>query len=95
VNIMNIEKSHDNLLTNNRFRTLIILIRLAGVPLNMQSISKLHAVYNIFVTVCFYITNLSIFLDFIFNGENLKEAMKKIRVLFSVEIVIWMHLFLR
>jgi hypothetical protein len=80
--------------SENRFRKLLLTLRLAGIPLNMHSISRLQNAYNVIISVSFYITYSSGLMDF-FVSTDLKELMKSSRVIFGMGVVLWQHFFLR
>jgi hypothetical protein len=91
---MNSGKINSNDLLENRFRKLLLTLRLAGIPVNIQSISRIQSAYNIIIAVSFYITYCSGLMDFV-STDNLKELMKGTRVVFGMGVVMWQHLFLR
>jgi hypothetical protein len=92
---MNSRKIYSNDLLENRFGKLLLTLRLAGIPINIQSVSRIRSAYNVIIVVSFYITYCSGLMDFFVNMDNLKELMKGTRVLFGMGIVMWQHLFLR
>jgi hypothetical protein len=77
------------------FRVNLFFVRLAGVPLKVQKVSKLHSVYNEMLAVCYYCTYLSIILDCVFQKQELHESMKNVRMIVGMAVVAMMHLYLR
>ena len=74
-----------------RFKTLLFLWRLGGIPLHMKSVSRANTLYNVTVIVCFYITNLCLGMDTFVHRHQLRYAMKKFNVLLGMQIVVWTH----
>lgn len=89
------DKSHKNSLTERRFRFLLFLLRMSGVALNMQKQPKAHAWYNVYVVASYYITYLSVFLDYLRIRSDFEESMKNVRMIFGMTLIAWMHLCLR
>jgi hypothetical protein len=87
--------SNNNSLTENRFKVLLFLYRLAGIPLNMKSVSTLNAVYNATVIVCFYITYICVSVDTLVQRHQLKYAMQKLRVFLGMLMITWLHFSVR
>jgi hypothetical protein len=77
------------------FAVPIFLIRLGGVPVNMQKVSKLNCIYNEILTVCYYGTYLSVIIDFVFRTDDILESMENVRMIFGMAVIAWMHLYLR
>jgi hypothetical protein len=92
---MNSGKIYSNDLLEKRFGKLLLTLRLAGIPVNIQSVSRIQNAYNIITAASFYITYCSGLMDVFVSMDNLKELMKGTRVLFGMWIVMWQHLFLR
>jgi hypothetical protein len=68
---------------------------MSGVALYMQKQPKAHAWYNVYVVASYYITYLSIFLDFLRIRSDFEGSMKNVRTIFGMGLVAWMHLCLR
>ena len=45
--------SYNKSLIESRFKVFLFLFRMGGIPLNMKSVSRLNALYNVSVIVCF------------------------------------------
>jgi hypothetical protein len=82
-------------MTDRFFGVSIFLVRLGGVPVNMQKVSKLNRIYNEILMVCYYSTYLSIIMDFVVKTDDIQESMKNVRMIFGMAVVAWLHLYLR
>jgi len=83
--------SYNNSLIENRYKVILFLFRLGSVPLKMISVSRLNAVYNATVIVCFYITNFCVCVDTFVHRHQLTLAMQKFRVLLGLQMATWTH----
>jgi len=84
-----------NNLHESRFKILLFIFRLSGLPVKLKSVSRIIAVYSAIIIVCYYITTVSIFMDTFVHRHNLEDAMKKLRVLIGFLLLTWMHLSFR
>jgi len=87
--------SNNNSLVEKRFKVLLFLYRLGGIPLNMKSVSRLNAVYNLGLIVCFYITYICVGVDTLVHRHQLKLAMQKLRVYLGMLMITWLHFSVR
>ena len=87
--------SNNNSLIENRFKVLLFLYRLGGIPLNMKSVSRLNAVYNVTFIVCFYITYICVGVDTVVHRHQLKLAMQKLRIYLGMLMIKWLHFSVR
>jgi len=87
--------SYNNSLTENRFRVLLSLYRLGGIPLYVKSVSRLNAVYNVSLIVCFYITYICVVVDSLVHRYQLKLAMQKLRTYLGMLTITWLHFSVR
>jgi len=87
--------SYNNSLTESRFKVLLFLHRMAGIPLNLKSVSRLNKVYNASIMVCFYITNICAGMDTFVHRHQLAEATKSFRILLGMLLVQWLHFSVR
>jgi hypothetical protein len=85
----------DNNLSKSRFKTILSLLRLGGIPLNEKSVSVVNTMYNATIIICFYITTLCLYMDSYVHRDQLVQAMKKIRILVGMQLVAWTHFSLR
>jgi len=87
--------SYNNSLIERRFKVFLFLFRMGGIPLYMKSVSKLNAVYNVSLTVCFYITYFCVSVDTLINRHQLSLAMKNFRVFLAMVLFTWLHFSVR
>ena len=87
--------SYKNKFIEIRFKVLLFLYRLGGVPLNMKSVSRLTAVYNVSVIVCFYVTYFCVSVDTFLHRHQLSLAMKNFRIFLGMLIITWLHFSVR
>jgi len=83
--------SNNNSLVEYRFKVLLFLYRLGGIPLNMKSVSTLNALYNTTVIMCFYITYICVCVDTLVHRHQLKFAMQKLRNSLGMLMITWTH----
>jgi hypothetical protein len=86
-----IDASHENKNHEIRFKTLLFLWRLGGIPLHMKSVSTVNTVYNVTVIVCFYVTNFCLCVDTFVHRHQLAYAMKKLHLLLGMQVSMWTH----
>jgi hypothetical protein len=84
-----------NSLSEHRFRKVLFTLRLTGIPLNMRSVSTIRTIYNGIMAVCFFIAYSACVMNLIFNSNNLKDAMKTVRLLFGLQLDVWIYVFFR
>ena len=84
-----------NNLYDSRFKIILFIFRLGGVPFNLKSVSRIYTVYSATIILCFYITTVSLFMDTFVHRGQLVYAMKKLRVVVLTTILVWMHLSFR
>jgi hypothetical protein len=87
--------SYNKSLTESRFKVLLFLHRMAGIPLNVKSVSRLNAVYNVSIIVCFYITNICAGADTFVHRQELTLAMKNLRIFLGMLMITWLHFSVR
>ncbi|PNF24032.1 hypothetical protein B7P43_G08628 [Cryptotermes secundus] len=78
--------------TENRFRTILTFLRMAGVPINTKHASILHSTYNVLMTINAYALSLAFYMDMIIYNDDLKHFMKTFRLVNSSSLVYWLHL---
>jgi len=89
------DTSYDNKFSESRFKVLLFLYRMGGIPLNMKSVSRLNAVYNGSLIVCFYITYFCVSVDTFIHRHQLSLAMKNVRVFLAMLMFTWLHFSVR
>jgi hypothetical protein len=77
------------------FRVNLFFVRMAGVPIKARKFTLLNSAYNEILAACYYVTYLSITLDFVFKEQELHESMKNVRMICGMAVVAMMHLYLR
>lgn len=85
----------DKSLNETRFKTILSLLRLGGIPLNKTSVSTVNTAYNATLIVCFYMTTFCLYMDSYAHRAQLVQAMKKIRIVVSTQLIAWTHFSLR
>jgi hypothetical protein len=83
------------ILSEHRFRKVLFILRLAGIPLNMHTVPRLYTAYNGTIITCFYFTYFACLMDLIFSDGNLVGAMKTIRIIIGMQFGVWIHIFFR
>ena len=66
-----------------------------GIPITLQAVSTVYRIYNYVLTVCYYITFLSVIMDLVLKKEDMSESMKNIRMISVMVFLTWLHLYLR
>jgi hypothetical protein len=82
-------------LAENRFRISLFIMRLGGVPIYMDKTSRINFVYNSTVTICAYVVFIAMIMDFVVHRNDLKRAMKSLRLILSCTLCFWIHLNIR
>jgi uncharacterized metal-binding protein len=77
------------------FRVPLLFLRFGGIPIKLQAVSTVNSIYNEILTVCYYITFVSITMDFVLKNEDMQESMKNVRMIAGMAVVAWIHLYLR
>jgi hypothetical protein len=90
-----IDTTSRNNLSERRFETLLFLIRFAGIPVNVKSVSVVKAVYNLTVTVFCYTITVFLHMDTFVRRHQLVDVMNKIRALLVIYCIMWAHISLR
>ena len=78
-----------------RFRSMIFLLRMAGIPFQMNKISTLYAIYMIAVIVCASTTYLGMFVEVYNHRDDLGRAMTTVRMLIPISNVMWIFSYCR
>jgi len=68
---------------------------MSGVALNMPKQPKAHAWYNVYVVASYYVTYLTVYLDYLRKKNDFEDSMKNVRMIFGMALASWMHLCLR
>jgi len=73
----------------------LLIMIFGGIPIKMQAVSVVYRIYNDVLTVCYYITLLSVIMDLVLKNEDMNESVKNIRTIFLMVFHTWLHLYLR
>jgi len=92
---MKTEEQKTERLLDSRFSSIIFLLRLAGIPLRMKTISNIYAIYMLTAIFCTCTTVLGMFVDVCVNRDDLGHIMKNIRVLIAVVNNLWIYAYAR
>jgi len=82
-------------LTDRRFGSIILLIRLAGIPFHKKKISIIYAIYMRTVIICASTTYLGVLVDAYVHWNDLGHAMTSMRVLIPLTNVMWIYAYCR
>jgi hypothetical protein len=82
-------------LSQRRFGTIMLLFKLAGIPLDRHSVSRIQSLYNIIAAVCYHVTVASSFMDVYVNRNNFQLQMNSIRVCLGLTVIAVMDIFYR
>jgi hypothetical protein len=87
--------SHKSSLHEIRFKALLFIYRMGGVPLKVNSVSTLNAVYNASLKVCLYITYFCECVNMFIHTPQLTLAMKNFRIVLFFQTAVWLHFSVR
>ena len=87
--------SYNNSHIESRFKVFLFLFRIGGISLNMKPVSRLNAVDNVSVIVCFYFTNICVGVDTFVHRHQLSLAMQKFRIYLGMLMITWLHFCVR
>jgi hypothetical protein len=79
----------------SRFKIILFIFRLCGIPIKLQPVSRIYTIYCVTIMVCFYTTAVCVFMDTFVHRHQLDYAMKKFRVFLAFVIVAWIHISIR
>ena len=82
-------------LSNNRFGSIIFLLRLAGIPFKMKKMSTLYAIYMVTAISCTWTTVVGMFVDVYVHRDDLGHVMTNIRASIAFVNVLWMVFYCR
>jgi hypothetical protein len=92
---MDVDESHKDDLRKSRFSTLLFMFRMGGIAVDMQPQPRAHVVYNVYLVLSYYLTYVSVFMDYLQKRDNFEESMKNVRVCFAMGFISCIHLSLR
>ena len=82
-------------LSNNRFGSIIFLLRLAGIPIKIKKMSTTYAIYMITVISCTCTTYVAMFVDVYIHRDDLGHVMTNIRASIGVTNVLFVVFYCR
>lgn len=92
---MDVDESHKDDLRKRRFGTLLFMFRIGGIAVDLNPQPRAHTMYNVYLVLSYYLTFLSVFMDYLQKRDNLKESMKNVRLLFAMGYISCIHFILR
>jgi hypothetical protein len=92
---MNAAETNVKGLSDNRFTSIIFLLRLAGIPVKMKKISTIYAAYMIIMIICSSSTFIGMYADVNVHWDNLSRAMTSMRGLFPFTNIMWIFSYCR
>jgi hypothetical protein len=87
--------SYNNSLHESRFKELLFVYRMGGIPPKVYPASRLNAVYNASLILCFYITYFCVGVYMFFHAHQLTLAMKNFRIVLIFQLGMWTHFSVR
>jgi len=82
-------------LSEIRFRSMIFLFRLAGIPLKMKKVSTIYAAYMMAVIICSCSTYIGVLVYVCLHRDDLGRTMTTLRVLIPITNVMWIFSYCR
>ena len=79
-------------LSEIRFRSVIFLLRLGGIPFKMKEMSPVYVIYMLAVVISTWSTFLGLFVDVYINRGNLAHVVTTVRVLTGTAIALWIYI---
>ena len=92
---MNRRETKPNGLSDNRFGSMIFLLRMAGIPIKMKKISTIYNIYMKTVIICSCSTILGMLVDVYIHRDELGRAMTTMRASFPLTNVMWIFSYCR
>ena len=82
-------------LTDRRFGSIILLFRLAGIPLHKEEMSTIYAIYMRTAIICASTSYLGMFVDMYVHWDDLGRVMTTMRVLLPATNSMWIYTYCR
>ena len=82
-------------LHESRFKIILFIFRLSGLPIKLQPVSRIYKLYSATIMVCFCTTTMCVFMDSFVHRRQLDYAMKKLRVFIPYALAVWVHIHIR
>jgi hypothetical protein len=84
-----------NRLSEIRFRSMIFLFRMAGIPFQMKKISTIYTIYMVTAIICSCSTFIGTFIDVYIHRDDLGRSMKTMRVSIPITNIVWIFAYCR
>jgi hypothetical protein len=78
-------------LSENRFSSVILFLRLGGIPFKMKNTSNLYIIYMVTVIICTCSTFLGLCVDVYLHRDDLGHVMTTVRVLSGMSSLVWIY----
>ena len=82
-------------LSEIRFGSVVLLFRIAGIPLKMNKMSTLYTIYMITVIFCTSTTFVGMIIDVYVHRDNLRHTVTNIRASITSTNIVWMWCYCR
>ena len=73
----------------SRFSSVVLLFRIAGIPLKIKKMSTLYTLYMITVIFCTSTTFVGMIVDVCIHRDNLRHAVTNIRASITSANMVW------
>jgi len=80
-------------LSKCRFRSIIFLFRLGGVPFKIKEISPIYAFYIVTVIICASTTHIGMCVNAYIHRDDLGRSMTTVRMLIPFTNIMWLFLY--
>ena len=74
-----------------RFSRIIFFLRLAGIPIKMEKMPTLYALYMITGIICTHSTLISMFVETYIHRHDLARVMTNLRILTGMTTLVWVY----
>ena len=78
-------------LSESRFGSMILLFKIAGIPVQMKKISTIYGVYMLTNIICTFSTYIGMFVDVYIHRDDLRLAMTTMRILIPFTNIMWIY----
>ena len=82
-------------LSEIRFGSVVLLFRIAGIPLKIKKMSIVYTIYMIIVIFCTSTTFVGMIADVYVHRDNLRHAVTNIRVSITATNIVWVWCYCR
>ncbi|KAJ4437207.1 hypothetical protein ANN_17342 [Periplaneta americana] len=78
-------------MTEERFRYIFKLFKIAGLPIDIEEVTKLRSMYNLGMLLCTYSVYISTVLELILGKNDVKYFMKAFREFVGMVMYMWIE----